>query len=381
MAKDTAHPAETNHVHPDWVRELEGADILSGQAALPAFTSEPWTVHFSLPSDLSELDGVADPLLFVYAGSGAVRDIESKMDLLVAMAREQGRSWTEIGRALGVTKQTAWARLSRVVAEGKTKVVEDAGNGEVLVRSKDDITAGDGAKHDVLDGKAAASTRTTGNAFQLLERNGIPTHFVNRVDDISFRARAVEMIPLELVARRYASGSFRDRFPDFADGALLDELVFEIFEKDDAAHDPLLQFDFEAGVLRRYVPNTKAAEAIGTDTKAGDFLSEVPLADSRYADVSPELIARLRSLTVAAFEVIEDAWKSQGGVYIDFKIECGFDRETGELLVADVIDSDSGRLRFGAVDMSKQSYRDGTATLPEIKKKFDEVAARTDRFV
>ena len=81
------------------------------------------------------------------------------------------------------------------------------------------------------------------------------------------------------------------------------------------------------------------------------------------------------------FEVIEEAWKQHGGVYIDFKIECGFDRETGDLLVADVIDSDSGRLRFGDVDMSKQSYRDGTATLPEIKKKFDDVAALTDRFV
>jgi len=380
MVKDT-QPTETKPVHPEWVLELEGADILFGQAALPAFKSEPWTIHFSLPSDFSELEGVADPLLFIYAGSGFVRDIESKMDLLVVMAREQGRSWTEIGRALGVTKQTAWARLARVVAEGKTKIVEDAGNGEVFVRSKDDITAGDGAKHDVLDGKAAASTRTTGNVFRLLERNGVPTHFVNRVDDVTFRARDVEMIPLELVARRYATGSFRDRFPDLADGAVLEELVFEIFEKDDANHDPLLEFDFEAGVLRRHVPNNKAAEAIGPDVKAGDLISEEPLGESRYADVSPELIASLRSRTASAFEVIEDAWKQQGGVYIDFKIECGFDRETGDLLVADVIDSDSGRLRFGEVDMSKQSYRDGTATLPEIKKKFDDVAALTDRFV
>jgi len=134
-------------------------------------------------------------------------------------------------------------------------------------------------------------------------------------------------------------------------------------------------------VLRRLVPNTKAAEAIGPHAKAGDLLAEEPLADSRYADVSPELIASLRSRTVSAFEVIEEAWKQHGGVYVDFKIECGFDRETGDLLLADVIDSDSGRLRFGDVDMSKQSYRDGTATLPEIKKKFDEVAALTDLFV
>jgi phosphoribosylaminoimidazole-succinocarboxamide synthase len=380
MAKGN-EPTKTKPARPDWVLEMEGADIVFGQAAPPEFKSEPWTIHFSLPSDLSELDGVADPLLYIYAGSGFVRDVESKMDLLVAMAREQGRSWTEIGRALGVTKQTAWARLARVVAEGKTKIVEDAGNGEVFVRSKDDITAGDGAKHDLLDGKAAASTRTTGNVFRLLERNGVPTHFVNRVDDVTFRARDVKMIPLELVARRYATGSFRDRFPDLADGAVLEELVFEIFEKDDANHDPLLEFDFDAGVLRRHVPNNKAAEAIGPHVKAGDLISEEPLGESRYADVSPELIAHLRSHTSSAFEVIEEAWKQQGGVYVDFKIECGFDRETGELLVADVIDSDSGRLRFGEIDMSKQSYRDGTATLPEIKKKFDEVAAFTDRFV
>jgi phosphoribosylaminoimidazole-succinocarboxamide synthase len=50
--------------------------------------------------------------------------------------------------------------MGQVLIEGKTKVIADAGGGEVLIRSKDDITAGDGAKHDVLDGKAAASTRT-----------------------------------------------------------------------------------------------------------------------------------------------------------------------------------------------------------------------------
>jgi phosphoribosylaminoimidazole-succinocarboxamide synthase len=270
---------------------------------------------------------------------------------------------------------------TKMLAEGKTKIVEDAGNGEVLVRSKDAITAGDGAQRDVLDGKGAASTRTTCNIFELLERNGVPTHFVDRVDDVTFRARNVEMIPLELVARRFASGSVCDRFPDLPDGAVFEELRFEIFEKDDANHDPLLDFDFEAGVLRRHVPNTSAAEAIGPDARAGDLITEEPLGESRYADVSPELIASLQSLTVSAFEVIEEAWKQEGGVYIDFKIECGFDRESGALLVADVIDSDSGRLRFGDVDMSKQSYRDGTATLPEIKKKFDEVAALTDQFV
>ncbi|HEX7168480.1 MAG TPA: phosphoribosylaminoimidazolesuccinocarboxamide synthase [Acidimicrobiales bacterium] len=170
-------------------------------------------------------------------------------------------------------------KLMHLLTEGKTKIVEDAGNGEVLIRSKDDITASDGAKHDVLVGKAAASTRTTGNIFRLLERSGIPTHFVDRVDDVTFRARNVQMIPLELVARRYATGGIMDRLPQLRDGTVFEELVFEMFEKDDANHDPLLQFDFEAGVLRRYVPNARAAEALGADVDAGDLLGEEPIAE------------------------------------------------------------------------------------------------------
>ncbi len=176
---------------------------------------------------------------------------------------------------------------------------------------------------------SAASTRTTSNVFRLLESRGIPTHFVERVDAVTFRARDVQMIPLELVARRYVTGSYRDRFPELAEGALLEELVFEVFEKDDAQHDPLLEFDFAAGVLRRFVPNAVAAHAIGPHVKAGDLLGEEPIAASRYADVTPKLLAGLESLTCSAFEVIESGWKAQGGVYVDCKIECGFDRETG----------------------------------------------------
>lgn len=264
--------------------------------------------------------------------------------------------------------------------EGKTKIIEDAGNGEVLVRSKDDITAGDGAQHDVMAGKAAASTRTTCNIFEMLEQRGVLTHFVSRVDDVTFRARRVDMIPLELIARRYAVGSFRDRFPDLPDGTVFEDLVFEVFEKDDANHDPLLQFDFDNGVLRRYVPNAKAAAELGEGVKAGDLISEELLADSRYWYITPDLLNQLRSITLNTFEIIEGAWASVGGVYIDYKIECGIDPETGELLLADVIDSDSGRLRFGDKDMSKESWRQGEK-LPSVKRKFDEVAILTDGFV
>ncbi len=73
--------------------------------------------------------------------------------------------------------------------EGKTKIIIDAGDGTVLIRSKDEITAGDGAKHDVIEGKAASSTTTTCNIFRLLNNNRVPTHFVERLDAVTFRAQ------------------------------------------------------------------------------------------------------------------------------------------------------------------------------------------------
>jgi len=264
--------------------------------------------------------------------------------------------------------------------EGKTKIIIDAGDGTVLVRSKDDITAGDGAKHDVLEGKASSSTTTTCNIFRLLDNNRVPTHFVERVDAVTFRARKVDMIPLELVARRIATGSFLDRNPDIADGTVFADLVFEVFEKDDANHDPLLEFGFAHDGLRRFVPNKKAALQVG-DAHAGDLIREEALSQSRYAMVTAELLEQLRDLTVRTFEIVERAWATLGATYFDFKIEFGFDHETGALLVADVIDSDSGRLRFGDKDMSKQAYRDGSQTLGDIKKNFDEVAELTEQFV
>lgn len=270
-------------------------------------------------------------------------------------------------------------RLMQAIDEGKTKIIIDAGDGTVLIRSKDDITAGDGVKHDVIDGKAASSTTTTCNIFQLLSGHGVPTHFLEQLDAVTFRARRVEMIPLELVARRIATGSFLDRHADIADGTVLADLVFEVFEKDDANHDPLLEFDFVGDVLRRLVPNTKAA--IQPGAHVGDLISQEPLSRSRYATVTSELLEQLRELTLRTFEIVEQAWAGLGGTYFDFKIECGVDHETGALLVADVIDSDSGRLRFGDKDMSKQAYRDGSQSLPDIKKNFDEVAELTKQFV
>lgn len=265
---------------------------------------------------------------------------------------------------------------------GKTKQIRPTVDPDVVeIFNTDNITAGDGAQHDVLPGKGIASTRTTSNIFALLESKGIKTHYLGRTGDRTFRARKVNMIPLELIVRRIAFGSYLDRFPDLVKGTRLDDLVFEVFEKDDANHDPLLEFDFEHDILRRFVPNNKAAEDRQDGKRAGELISEELLSTSRYAEVTPWVLGRLRSLALQSFEIIEAAFAAVGGTYFDYKIECGYDVATNEILVADVIDSDSGRLRFGEVDKSKESYRDGSQTLPEIKRNFDEVAELTDGFV
>lgn len=255
-----------------------------------------------------------------------------------------------------------------MIIEGKTKMVfsDPAVKGRVLIVSKDDITAGDGEKHDVLDGKAVCSTRTTCNVFQLLEREGISTHFLWREDDKSFMAEAVRMRTLELVARRIARGSYLKRNPDVANGTFFDELVFEVFEKDDDNHDPLLVFDFEAGVLRRYQPKQP-------DT----LISEEPIADSRYADVTPELLAELKRITRRTFEVLEMAWCGLNVTLEDFKIECG---ETGEgrLVVADVVDNDSWRVEQDGVELSKEVYRQGGKSMPDIAQNYHYIAVLSD---
>lgn len=106
------------------------------------------------------------------------------------------------------------ASTERLLAEGKTKKILIAETpGHVVVESKDDLTAGDGAKHDVISGKAPLSNRTTSNVFRILKACGLPVAFVEEVDETRFLAEQCDMIPYEVVVRREAYGSFLKRHP------------------------------------------------------------------------------------------------------------------------------------------------------------------------
>ena len=119
---------------------------------------------------------------------------------------------------------------SKLLTEGKTKKIwEGETREQVVVESKNDLTAGDGAKHDIVVGKASLSNRTASNVFRLLKACGLPVAFIEEIDEIRFLAEQCDMIPYEVVVRREAHGSFLKRQPEVPKGHLFPHLILEYF--------------------------------------------------------------------------------------------------------------------------------------------------------
>lgn len=265
------------------------------------------------------------------------------------------------------------------IAEGKTKIIwAIPGTDEVLIENKDNITAGDGAKHDLIQGKGFLSTETTCNCFRLLNKVGVPTHFIERVNRKTFRARRMQMIPIELVARRIAAGSFLKRHPDVREGTVFNELEVEFFFKDDAKHDPLMRYNESDGFW--YLWDAK----IPFPSDFVDKLSSASIMEGHI--LNGKVVAELEDITRRVFLVFEKAWLQQNITLVDLKIECGY-TTSGILLVGDVIDNDSWRIWPSgdkALMKDKQIYRDLMHATPEaldiVKKNYAWVANATRKF-
>ena len=119
-----------------------------------------------------------------------------------------------------MSNPTSKQQLGALVTEGKTKkVYEIKGSDLVSVISKDDITAGDGAKHDIIKDKSRLANQTTSNVFRLLKACGLPVAFVEQDSATSFVAPKCNMLPYEVVVRREAHGSYLKRMPQLGQGA------------------------------------------------------------------------------------------------------------------------------------------------------------------
>jgi phosphoribosylaminoimidazole-succinocarboxamide synthase len=243
--------------------------------------------------------------------------------------------------------------LGERLTEGKTKIIHTNPDNPDLVYMvhKDAITAGDGAKRDVIEGKGKLSCRTTSAVFRYLERQRIQTHYVDTLDPHTMLVRHVEMIPIEWVARRIATGSYVRRM-GVPEGLRFDPLVLETFLKDDARHDPQISPE----------------EAIGNG-----------LCSRNEVDMA-------LGATERVFLALESAWATQDVQLVDLKIEFGRTGD-GKVIVADVIDNDSWRLWPGGQRermLDKQVYRDlatrDAAALDDVRLRYAEVARRTEMF-
>ncbi|KAG8003450.1 Multifunctional protein ADE2 [Nibea albiflora] len=256
-----------------------------------------------------------------------------------------------------IMASTPELKIGQKLNEGKTKQIFELVDqpGLVLVQSKDQITAGNAVRKDQMEGKAAIANKTTSCVFKLLQESGIKTAFVKQHSDTAFIGTHCEMIPIEWVCRRVATGSFLKRNPGVKEGYRFTPLKMEMFFKDDANNDP--QWSEEQLLEAKF---SLAGLTIGQ--------CEVDI---------------MNRSTVAIFEILEKAWATQNCTLVDMKIEFGVNVKTQEIVLADVIDNDSWRL-WPAGDRSqqkdKQVYRDLKEVTPEamqmVKRNFEWVSER-----
>ena len=217
--------------------------------------------------------------------------------------------------------------FGQLLAEGKTKLIYAYPDDETLAYmvNKDQITAGDGTRRNELIGKSRWSTITTANVFRILNEQGIPTHFVEQINETTLLVLRCKMLPIEQVQRRIATGSYLKRHPEVSEGVRFDPLLVETFLKDDANHDPQI---WEEDIVKMGLATTPELEWMAQQGR------------------------RL-------FLTLERAWAGVDVTLVDLKIEFGRDSK-GDLLVADVIDNDSWRLWPGGDKtrmLDKQVYR------------------------
>ncbi|MBS1302839.1 phosphoribosylaminoimidazolesuccinocarboxamide synthase [Loktanella sp. SALINAS62] len=200
----------------------------------------------------------------------------------------------------------------KLVYEGKAKILyEGPEPGTFVQYFKDDATAGNGAKKDVIEGKGVLNNRLSEFFMTGLGNIGIPTHFIRRLNMREQLIRQVEIIPLEVIVRNFAAGSMAKRL-GMEEGATLPRPIVEFSLKDDKLGDPLVPEEYI--IAFGWASQQDMDDIVSMALRVNDFMSGV------------------------MFGV--------GIKLIDFKIEIGriWDNDFMRLVVADEISPDSCRL-------------------------------------
>lgn len=195
------------------------------------------------------------------------------------------------------------------IYEGKAKEVYLTDNSEeYIIRYKDDATAGNGEKKAVIEGKGELNLAITTLIFEMLEKNGIKTHYIETLNSTDMRVKKVEILPLEVIVRNATAGSFAKRY-GVEEGKFFNHPTFELSYKNDELGDPLMCEDH--------------AIALGLITKKEyDYL---------------------RKETLKINELLKEFFIKINLKLVDFKIEFGKTSD-GEIILADEISPDTCRL-------------------------------------
>jgi len=295
-----------------------------------------------------------------------------------------------------------------ILTEGKTKIIRKGdAPGQVVLETKDELTGGDAAKRETIEGIAVHKTTQATNVFRFLESRGIPTAFIERGGDRSLVCHACRMLPLELVTRRYAWGSFLKREPNLvsthAAPHRFEQLRLELYHKRAVVMPPLVAEPVqmsEDAARDRYLRDGVWAQGVYTDPliqiDGGRWLlhsAKAPIDDSPVLMETEALLdpgaleSLLSDIMAPTFLALEEAWSRietiDGPVaLVDMKIEVGHRESDGRLVVADVIDNDSWRIWPGAdptKQLDKQVFREDHP-LSQVAENYALVAALTGRF-
>ena len=193
--------------------------------------------------------------------------------------------------------------------EGKAKKVfatDDANL--VIVDYKDDATAFNGEKKGTITGKGVINNVMCNHMFQLLEQQGVPTHFVEQLSERETLVKKVSIVPLEVIIRNISAGSFAKRF-GVEEGIVFDEPTIEFSYKNDELGDPLM--------------NAYHAIALKAATR--------------------EEIETIKAMAFKVNEVMKQYFDTLNVILVDFKLEFGKTAD-GKIVLADEISPDTCRL-------------------------------------
>lgn len=222
------------------------------------------------------------------------------------------------------------AKLEELLYEGKAKQIFKTNCAdEILIKYKDSATAFNGVKKETIDGKGKLNMAFAKHFFTILEKNGIKTHTIKYIDELSMIAKKVDIILLEVIIRNYAAGSICKRL-GYEKGKKFDEPVFEIFYKDDAQNDPLITPE----------------EALKND-----------IATARQLEIIEEQALEIN-------EILSKYLAEKGITLVDFKLEFGKTKD-GEVILADEISPDTCRFwKLGTTEsLDKDVFREEKGSL------------------